>query len=54
MTRTEHLFDSGLALLLMLQRETHQLRYRIHFIHGNPQIVDRLLDAGFTASPYTP
>ena len=54
MTRTEHLFDSGLALLLMLQRETHQLRYRIHFIHGNPQIFDRLLDAGFTASPYTP
>ena len=50
MTRTEHLFDSGLALLLMLKRETHQLRYRIHFIHGDPQIADRLVDAGFATS----
>ena len=54
MTRTEYLFDSGLALLLMLKRETHQLRYRIHFIHGDPLIADRLVDAGFAASLHTP
>ena len=39
---TEHLFDSGLALLMLLQVEVRDHIHRFYLINGNSKIVDRL------------
>lgn len=39
---TEHLFDSGLALLMLLLRGVKNRKHRFYLINGNSQIVDRL------------
>ena len=49
LTDTEQLFDSGLALLMLLQQEAVELRKRIYIINGNQEIVDKLIDSSIAA-----
>lgn len=39
---TEYLFDSGLALLMLLQMEASDHTHRFYLINGNSKIIDRL------------
>jgi len=48
LTATQHLFDSGLALLLLLQQEAVELENRIYLINGNSKIVDKLSASSVT------
>lgn len=45
---TQHLFDSGLALLMLLQQQAFELENRIYLINGNSKIVDALSASSVT------